>query len=140
MQYSVFGTMIFGDYAFGPDGFAIVRIDSERWIAVTVAVKSCSATSAGSTQALRVPAVLMNCGTASLSNGYKVRPSESALDKNQVPVAFGAPLKRPEGAADVVARLLADPRVVGFLRLQVTLPRCGSTAESAFKHVASPGV
>jgi hypothetical protein len=75
-EYSVLGTMIYCDKNFGADGLSLVPVGDGRWIAITVAVKSSSVFSTTSTEAVGVPSVVENCGTASFCNGYRRRPKK----------------------------------------------------------------
>ncbi len=145
------GTMVYCDKNFGPDGLAIVPTADGHWIVITVAVKSSSINTTHSTAAVGVGDVVMNCGTASLRNGYRRRPRAAGtggaggagaggaalIDKNAVPVVFDGYVDE-EGVAAVGA-LVTSGRVAGFLRLQVVLPRSGDAKASAFKAVTAPG-
>ena len=147
--------MVYCDQSFGPDGLAIVPTVDGKWIVITVAVRSSSSNNAVSTDAVDVPDVLLNCGTASLCNGYR-RPKEwgsrgagagaggaaggaagagaaVTIDKHAVPVVFSRSVDKDGVAA--VRKLLSSGRVAGFLRLQVVLPRSGARKDSAFKQV-----
>jgi hypothetical protein len=72
------------------------------------------------------------------SPGSAAPDGPHSYHKNAIPVRFGCPLD--VGGSETVGRLLACGRVAGFLRLQVILPRAGTTKDSAFKSVrASDG-
>jgi hypothetical protein len=115
--------MIYCDKAFGPDGFAIVKATEEEWIVVTVAVKTHWAQGTRGPLAVPLQEVLENCGTAALQNAYRRRPSK--IERGRLPIQFDDPLPAFEEASEVVEELLADHRVRGFLRLQVTFPHAG---------------